>query len=272
MVDYAVVDGFRLAFRQHGVGETVLLVHGVTTASFIWNRVVPFLSPRYRTVAVDLLGCGSSDRPLGVDCSLKRQAELLGGFIENAELGPVHLVGHDVGGGIAQILAVRRPDLVRDLAVLNTVGYDYWPVQPIVTLRTPIVRQLAMATLDLGILRIIVRRALYHPDRLTDELLGNIRSEVSAEGVRRSFLQFVRALNNSDLMAVADDLPSLGIPVLILRGDADAYLSAEIAERLHREIPSSRLLRISTAGHYIQEDEPEVVAGALLEHFREARP
>lgn len=271
-MDFAVVDGFRLAYRQHGSGETVLLIHGVTTASFIWDRVVPHLSPLYRTVAVDLLGCGASDRPLGVDCSLRRQAELLGGLVETAGFGPVHLVGHDVGGGIAQILSVRRPDLVRDLALLNTVGYDFWPVQPIVTLRTPIVRQLAMATLDLGILRIIVRRALFHPERLTDELLGNVRREVSAESARRSFLQFVRALNNRDLTEIADDLRKVAIPVLVVRGDADAYLSAEIAERLHREIPSSRLLRIATAGHYIQEDEPAAVAEALLGHFRAAAP
>lgn len=269
-MDFVAVDGFRLAYRQRGSGETVLLVHGVTTASFIWNRIVPLLASRFRTVAVDLLGCGSSDRPLGADCSLRRQAELLGGFVETAGLGPVHLVGHDVGGGIAQILSVRRPDLVRDLSVLNTVGYDYWPVQPIVTLRTPIVRQLAMATLDLGILRIIVRRALFHPERLTDELLENVRREVGAEGSRRSFLQFVRALNNRDLVEISEDLRKLGIPVLIVRGDADAYLSSEIAERLHREIPSSRLLRIATAGHYVQEDEPERVAEALLEHFRAA--
>lgn len=271
-MEHATVEGYRLAYREEGSGECVLLVHGVTTASFIWKRVVPILAPRYRTVAVDLLGCGASDRPLGVDCSLRRQAELLSGLVRDRGWGPVHLVGHDVGGGIAQILAVRHRELVRDVALLNTVGYDFWPVQPIVTLRTPVLRQLAMATLDLGILKIIVRRALHHPGRLTGELLEDVRREVSAEGARRSFLQFVRALNNRDLTELADDLRRLEVRTLIVRGEADVYLSDEICERLHRDIPGSRLVRIETAGHYLQEDEPEAVGAALLEHFAGGRP
>lgn len=271
-MNVATVDGFRIAFREEGEGEPVLLVHGVTTASFIWKRVIPLLAPRCRTVAVDLLDCGQSERPLGADCSLKRQAALLAELVSTAGWGPVHLVGHDVGGGIAQIMAVRTPELVRDLSVLNTVGYDYWPVQPILSMRTPVIRQLAMATLDLGVLRIILRRALYHKERLTDELFEDVRREMSTAETRRAFLQFVRGLDNADLMEIAEDLQRLSVPVLIVRGDADVYLSAEIAERLHREIPRSRLLRIATAGHYIQEDEPEQVAKALLDHFARRGP
>jgi pimeloyl-ACP methyl ester carboxylesterase len=179
----------------------------------------------------------------------------------------VHLVGHDVGGGVAQIMAVRSPELVRDLTLVNSVGYDYWPVQPIVSMRTPILRQLAMATLDLGILRILIRRGLHRKDRLSPELLENCRLQTSAEGARKAFLRFVRCLDNADLMEIAADLRGLKIPTLVVRGDADVYLSAEISERLHREIPGSRLVRIPTAGHFAQIDEPEQLAEAMTAFF-----
>lgn len=261
------VDGFRIAWSEKGAGETVLLVHGVTTASFIWDQVASRLSPRFRTVAVDLLGCGGSDRPSGANYSIRHQAHLLAGLVDQIGGAPVHLVGHDVGGGVAQIMTVRSPALVRDLTMINTIGYDYWPVQPIISMRTPFFRQLAMATLDLGILKILIRRALYHQERLSPELLENCRRQTSAEGARKAFLQFVKCLDNGDLMEIVPALRDLKIPVLIVRGDGDVYLSSEISERLHREIPGSRLVKIPTAGHYAQVDEPELLGETLISFF-----
>jgi pimeloyl-ACP methyl ester carboxylesterase len=264
----AVVSGFNIAWSEEGAGETVLLVHGVTTASFIWDSVVSRLSTRFRTVAVDLLGCGASDRPAGADYSIRSQARLLAELVERTGGAPVHVVGHDAGGGVAQIMAVRSPGLVRDLTLINTIGYDYWPVQPIISLRTPFLRQLAMATLDLGILKILIRRALYHQERLSPELLENCRLQTSAEGARKAFLHFVKSLNNADLMEISSALRELKVPVLIIRGEADVYLSSEISDRLHREIPGSRLVRIPTAGHFAQIDEPELIEEAMTSFFK----
>ena len=60
----------------------------------------------------------------------------------------------------------------------------------------------------------------------------------------------------------------MNIPVLIIRGDADPYLGATISEKLHRDIPGSRMVRIPTGGHFIQEDEPEKIAKELIGFFR----
>ncbi len=152
--------GAGTAGRRVGAGEPVLLVHGVTTASFIWEKIASRLAGQYDVIAVDRLGVGASDPPADVDYSPAYQATLVYGLVSRLGLRRIHLVGHDVGGGIAQIMAVRHPELLADLCPVYTVGYDYWPVQPIITLRTPIVRQSAMATLDMGVLRPIIRRAL----------------------------------------------------------------------------------------------------------------
>jgi len=70
------------------------------------------------------------------------------------------------------------------------------------------------------------------------------------------------------MMDIEADLRKLTMPVLILRGDADPFLSAAISEKLHAEIPGSELRRIVTGGHFIQEDEPEWVSTHLLQFLQ----
>lgn len=257
-----------MTYYRTGKGEPVLLVHGITTYSFIWRKIVPQLASNYDVITVDLLGCGESDMPLNVSYSIKDHAERLKEFVSALGIEKFHFVGHDLGGGMGQIFAVRYPQMLIDLALINTVAYDYWPVQPIIAMRTPILRQFMIAAVDLGAFLLIVKRGIYHKELVTDELMDLFMKPLKKSGGRKAFLHFARCLNNADLMEIAEDLKKIDLPVLIIRGDADPYLGASIAERLHEEIPGSRLIRIATGGHWIQEDEPVQIAQSLLTFFR----
>jgi len=266
---FANITENRIAYHREGAGEVMLLVHGITTYSFIWRRMIPELSGQFDTVAVDLLGCGDSDKPSGADLSISSQAEMLLAFLDSLGIEKCHLVTHDVGGGIGQVLAVRFPERFHDLVLINSVGYDYWPVQPIVTLRVPFLRQVAFSMLDLGFLELIVRRGLYHKERATKELMDHFSRPLRTPEGRQGFLALARSLNNRHLMEIAEELSKLSMPVLIIRGDADPYLSPRIVERLHEEIGHSRLMRIATGGHFIQEDEPDLLCTLIHEFIEE---
>lgn len=265
------IDGHRLAYVRSGSGEPLILIHGLTTSSFIWDNLLPILSVRHDVIAIDLLGTGDSDRPVSADCSISAHADRLVSFIDELGLEKIHLVGHDIGGGVAQIFSVRNAGRVATLALVNTVGYDYWPVQPIIALRTPFLRQLAMASLDIGMLRLVIRRAVHRRERITPEIFEHIRNEIAVPSSRRAFLNSTRCLNNSDLTVINDDLKELPMPVLIVRGERDLYLSPEISARLHREIPGSRLVKVPDAGHFIQLDEPRLLSSTILDHIHEHR-
>ena len=221
-------------------------------------------------IALDLLGCGGSDLSLDADYSIAAQAELVAGVILELGVSPCNLVGHDIGGGIAQIIAVRHPELLSSLTLVNPVGYDFWPVQPIIAMRTPILRQLVMATIDRGMLGLVVKRGLHHRELLDDELMGLFWDQMKTTERRKAFLKLARALDSGHLTAIEDQLRTIEIPALILRGDDDVYLSPEICTRLHNDIPGSRLERIATGGHFVQIDEPEWVARQLQRQFRES--
>lgn len=268
---YIEIDGFKIAYYRQGSGESVLFVHGMVTYSFIWQDIIPFFLKNFDTICVDLLGCGDSDKPYGVDYSISVQAELLIKILDRLGIEKIHMVSHDIGGGIAQILAVRYPERLWDLVLINSVAYDYWPVQPIITMRIPLIRQLAVAAFDLGVLSAIVRRGVYHKEKVTDELMQLFLSPLKTKDGRQGFLQLAKCLNNNQLMEISNDLRQIKIPVLIVRGDADPYLSELISERLHSEIKHSELQRIETGSHFLQVDEPELLSELINEFILHGR-
>lgn len=264
-----LVEDKNIFYLREGAGDPVILLHGITTYSFIWRKIIPLLAKHYDTIAPDLLGCGGSDKPLDEDYSIKNQSEIVAGFIKKLKLNRVHLIAHDIGGGIAQILAVNYPELIKDVTVINTVAYDFWPVQPIVAMRIPVLRQLAMATLEFGAFKFMVNRGLFNKKVLTDELMELFWEPMKTPLGRKAFLHFAKCLNNKQLVEIEDKIHSITMPFLIIRGDQDVYLSSEISGKLHQNIKGSKLIKIPNAGHYMMEELPEEIANTLMQFLSE---
>ncbi len=268
-MQYRSIAGQQIAYHKSGAGDPLVLVHGITTYSFVWDLLIPHLQPHFSVYRFDLLGCGDSAMPLDQSYALVDHAERLAELLAQLQIERPHLVGHDLGGGIAQIFAVRYPAKLRSLCLLNPVGYDHWPVQPISIMRTPVIRQLLMAIVDRRLFRIAIERGLYDKQKLTPELLERYWKPLATAQGRKAFLHFAKCLDNRDLTAISGQLQSIDLPTLILWGSADPYLSEEIVERLHREIPGSRLQRCATAAHYLMIDEPEWVAEQIRQFLQE---
>lgn len=244
----------------------MLLIHGITTWSFIWDNLTPQLSQKFDLISIDLLGCGDSDKPKDADYSIAAQAEIIRKFLDHLQIEKVHLVCHDIGGGIGQILAVKYPGRLYDLVLINSVAYDFWPVQPIISLRTPVIRQLGMALLDVGFLKLLVKRGVYYKEGVTDEVMESFYKPLkNAEG-KDAFLSLTKSLDNMQLMSISEKLRALQIPVLIIRGNADIYLNPEISKKLHSEIKNSKLEIIEKGGHFVQLDEAQLLVD-LIDKF-----
>lgn len=267
MTNFVEINGHQIAYRRKGQGIPVLLIHGVASYSFLWNDVMDTLSADFDVLATDLLGCGDSDKPTDANYSIAAQADILMEFINKMGLDKVHLVGHDIGGGIVQIMAVKRPEQLLDLVMINPVGYDYWPVQPITTMRLPIIRTLTSSVMNRGMLAMVVRRAIYHKNKLTRELMDEFWAPLANQEGKDGFINLIRCINNNLLISIADKLRELNTPTLVIRGDADAYLSRAITERLVKDIPGAVLERVAQGGHFIQIDDPDKVSSLLKEFF-----
>src|SRR5262249_10214414 len=116
--EFLDVDGARIyyyAAGSRGAGEPVVLLHGFPTSGHLWTSVVPLLPEGHRVVVLDLLGYGRSDPPATHPVDVRSHAERLVKVLDQLRINFACIVGHDVGGGIAQSLAVRHPQRVSRL-------------------------------------------------------------------------------------------------------------------------------------------------------------
>ena len=258
-----VVDGHRLAYREAGDGPPVLLLHGIPTSSELWREVIPRLARTRRVVAPDLLNYGRSDKPTRADVSINAQARLMLGLMDALGLRRVDLVAHDIGGGVAQLMAVRRPERIARLALANTVCFDSWPIPEFQPLQAPGAEDGMSLDDFLAMLRGFLPNGVHRPEALGEEAVETMLAPWSDEAGKRALFRNFRRLNPEYTRAIAGELETLPHPTLILWGRHDPFQKLAYGEKLAATIPDARLEVIEDAAHWIMEEKPGEVADRL---------
>lgn len=255
-------QGGRLHVAEAGAGEAVLLVHGIPTRGELWRDVVPRLAERARVLVPDMLGYGRSDPPRGQPLGIEAQAGYLLDALDALGVERCTVVGHDIGGGVAQILAVRHPERVSRLGLVNAVCYDSWPIPEMRAIQAaaPVVERLPAGITTEGLKRGLLRGFL-HKER-GEALLEDFLAPFSTPEGLDLFVDHARALDNRPTRELAPRLPELRIPVAIGWGRHDPFQKPHWAERLAADIPDASLTWIE-ASHFSPADEPAGVAAVI---------
>jgi non-heme chloroperoxidase len=254
---FETADGARLAYHIVGPSPpSVVLVHGWMASGKVWDRLLDALDANGApgVLLVDLRGAGSSSR--GSDrYSLDRLVEDLRAVVDHAQLSRFHLVGHSMGGQLAQLLAAHIPTRLRSLALLNPVPVAGLPLPPEVAtgFRSAGGRAEALG----GILDAACRQL---PRQGRDELLEAalaIAPEVIAEGF------------DAWTMGSDDELATVpAVPSMVLATD-DPFLPAPLLARaVVARLPGARLEHLPGPGHYPQVERPEPTAQHLQALWR----
>jgi pimeloyl-ACP methyl ester carboxylesterase len=249
------VNGVGLACEVSGSGEPVLLIHGLGGSRADWRPQLDALSSRYCVVRYDIRGHGESDKPRR-SYSLPALANDAAGLIRELGLGAAHVVGLSLGGMIGFQLAVDSPQLVRSLTIVNSM--------PEVIGRTPR-EKLKLAT------RLFLTWLL-GPRRLAKLLVRRLFPKPEQEPLRRDFLSRMVGNDRHAYLAttraimgwsVADRLPEVRCPVLVVSGDRD-YTPVSRKEEYVRRLPDAQLAVIADSGHATPIDRPEEFNQRLL--------
>jgi uncharacterized protein (TIGR00369 family) len=252
-----------VAYLRQGQGPAVLLLHGIPSSSYLWRDIIDPLSATFDVLAPDLLGYGDSDKRLDADLSIAAQARYMVAFMETLGVHQAAVIGHDIGGGVAQLMAVDEPQRVARLTLIDSAVDNNWPVPVIARLKEPAWDQI-MVNIDLRKgLREGLEKGMVTAGRVTDEVVDEWTRPFQDLGGRRAYLRAARALNNRDLVSRSKHIEELEMPTLILWGANDAFLEPRWAEVLQRKFRTSTVEIIDPGGHFLPLDRPDAVIEAV---------
>ena len=252
-------DGARIYWEVHGSGDPVLLIMGLGSNAYGWDRTVPWLSQRYQTITFDNRGTGRSDVPEGA-YTIAQMAADAGAVLDAAGHASAHVVGASLGGMIAQRFALAHPARVRSLLLFCTTPGGARHAPPAAEVLQ------ALVTGDQDPAALYRRNAWFlygdetrtqHPERIEDDLVARMRIPTTPAG----YMGQLRAAMGHDTW---DELASLAVPTLVVHGDADLLIPTPNGRCLADRIPDAELVLIPGAGHMLQADAGDTVRDAVL--------
>lgn len=254
---YAVNQGVKLYWEEHGSGAPVLLIMGLSFTHEMWFRVLSAFIPRYRVILFDNRGVGSSDVPPGLYSIPKMATDALA-VLDAAEVSAAHVIGASMGGMIAQELALRHPERVRSLVLGSTSHGGLLARWPHFRYRPRGIRWSKASRLERENALIPL---LYAPATPRARIEEDFQVRCQCKWSQRGFLgQFAGILTWSSYLR----LTRLKIPALVMHGAEDHLVPPENGRVVASRIPGAEFLLIPNAGHIIITDQPEAAMDAIL--------
>jgi pimeloyl-ACP methyl ester carboxylesterase len=277
---FIAVNGLRVYTRSMGQGAPALvLLHGLGSSTVSWDDVAGALASRHRVISLDRPGFGLTSRPMRGEWSgaspygADAQADLIVGLLDTLNVRQAILVGHSAGGTIAAVTALKHPDRVRalvlvDAAIYQGGGAPAW-TRPL--LATPqmrwygplLVRYIFGQRGDR-----LIASAWYDPAGITPERLAAYRRPLQVANWDRAFWEVTLANRPLNLPARLDELK---LPALVITGDRDTWVDTELSLRLAGELPQAELAVIPQCGHVPQEEQPAEFLKAITPFLEKLR-
>jgi pimeloyl-ACP methyl ester carboxylesterase len=267
---FANVNGKRVHFQDAGDldGLPLILIHGFASSTLVWSKVFLALADAgFRVIAPDLLGHGYSEKPRQADYTIEAQAQMIVGLLDKLELPSATIVGSSYGGAVAATCALDYPDRVDKLVLVGAVSNNVPRKYALMRLfGSPLVGDV-VAPLLIGsrrLLRMRMKRVYDRHSWVLDETRVEARHRpLRTRATQRAIIRTVRRWNAERVSADAHRITQ---PTLLIWGETDQEVPLSNGERLHKEIPGSRLMVFRECGHLPHEEYPDAFAH-LIAHF-----
>lgn len=251
------LDGMNVHYRINGdTGETIVLLHGTASSLHTWEGWTKELEKSYRVVSFDLPAFGITGPEPNGNYTRERYLKFVDDVLNALNIDSCYMAGNSFGGYLTWSYAVKHPERVKKIAILNSSGYprgdqptpisfkmqkNEW-LKPVITRITP---------------RLLVYKSVkvvYSDDsKITDELVTRYMELLLREGNRAGLMGKTQQITYDH----ADEIKQVQCPTLIMWGDMDKLVNVDAAPRFHEDIPNSELLIYRDMGHVPMEEIPE---------------
>lgn len=301
--NYATVDGVRLHYLDEGQGPVIWLMHGNTSWSYLYRKMIPLLvEAGYRCFVPDLMGFGFSDKSGNESAySLRKHVELMSKLIQQLGLHDIVTVGHDWGGPISLRYAIEHKDNIRALVLLNTFIERFpanekerkdldmitGPLPPGFTFlfKGGAYSSFLIKYLDVFRKFVWLKWKTGNPSKLlgagfrrpvNPRAMENYLTIHDKPAKRAGLASFAKMIPNRKdhhnaayIDQIRKELEHWDVPVLVMWADGDMAWKPNEGARIAQLVPDGEFYLVSNAGHFLQEDAGEEVARRMIRFMEE---
>jgi pimeloyl-ACP methyl ester carboxylesterase len=263
--EFIKIGGLDVHYKRRGDGEPVIiLLHGYGASTFSWRNVIDPLGGYGKVIAYDRPAFGLTERPLPGDWqgespySLSSQSSLLIALMDKMKIKKAILIGNSAGGTVALNTALKYPDRVQGLVLVDAAIYadKKKPQWQQFIMKLPQFRRIGPL-----MVRSIekkaddqVRSAWHDPDKVTPKILEGYRKPLQANNWDKALWEYTIVSGASNL---ENRLGEVSVPVLVISGDDDQIIPLDDSLRLAQSIPGARAKVMYACGHVPQEECPD---------------
>jgi len=282
--DYAQIGAVNLHYAIAGKGseKLVVLLHGFPEFWYSWRKQLVDLSDEYTVVAPDLRGYNLSDKPAGIeDYKMEKLVDDVCGLIGHLGYEKAAVIGHDWGASIAWAVAETHPEYVSKLCALQVPPVSVWQKNQtfkqfkaswyMFFVQIPYLPELLLSRNDYALLANSLKTSTAEPGVFTDEMIAEYKKSWRETNQLNSLLNYYRANIWKRLFSKADAENKIKVPTLFIYGEKDFAVLPETVKGVGEavEAPFSEI-RIPDAGHWVQQEAPEVITDSLREFLGSA--
>jgi pimeloyl-ACP methyl ester carboxylesterase len=263
----------QLHYVDEGQGEPIVFVHGTPTWSFVWRQQIKALNRTHRCIAPDHLGFGLSDKPTDFAYTPEAHAHNLEQLMEHLQLKDITLVVHDFGGPIGLSYALKHPENVKRIVILNTWMWtleDEKQIMKISSFLNGAVGRLLYLKLGFSP-RMLLPKGYHEKRHLSKDVHQHYLRPLNNSKNRLGTWRFAVALKESGAwfnQLWADREKIRAVPKLILWGDQDKLLPIHLLDKWQQTYPDAHVKRYK-AGHFVQEEKGGEVSDAIREFMKQ---
>lgn len=262
-------EEIRIHYLESGVGEPLLLIHGIGQSLYTWRRVFSELSENYRVIAIDLPGHGYSGRPENFCYSMDEMADLLHGFLVEKDIRSAHMVGFSTGSMYMLRFLTLYHECVANCIAIAPGGVTKQMPGLIRSLQSPVKAVFTRNLFSAGDVRKMLRECVYDQTAMDERAVRQYYQPIS-DGLSREALMY--AVQNFDMKHVTDGLREIDHEVLLLWGREDRWHTANNSVFFQGILQNGRYFLIRNAGHIVQEDAPGKLLEVILSYIPPAAP
>ncbi|MEI6126639.1 MAG: alpha/beta hydrolase [Pseudomonadota bacterium] len=258
------IQGQNIHFIKKGEGKPLVLIHGFGGSIYTWRKLIALLAKDYTVYALDLPGFGLSDKPADGRYTMPYQADFVLSFIDALQISSPALIGHSMGGLVASYAAVKAPQKIKNIIVIEPGFYHGSAPSFLRYLFFPLQRIMAKSFYTATGRSKSLIPSYYNKAIVTDEVLEAYLQAGRTPNAIAALAGMMRTSGNEVYEGVSTQITT---PALLIWSRNNKNNPLADGERLQKEIKGSQLIIIEDSGHYVQEEKPDELAGAIRHYL-----